>query len=389
MKENFIAGASASFLSKLFLQPFDTTKTILQSSANIETGYKNLIDCAVGVVNTQGVTGLYRGFGASIGTSAPSSAIFFATYEAVKKWTEVKFPHSLGKVGPIVAAAVGNVVASVVRVPPEVVKQRVQARVYPNMITAITEMSRTEGIGGFYTGYGIQLARDIPYAAIQFMTFETLKKAYGVNRPLAAGETKRPAVSEAKKVLTNLWMGAVAGLVASVVTTPMDVVKTRVMTQDLTQGAVKIGVRQTVRSILKHEGPLAFTYGMLPRVMLKVPASALFLVAYEGMKRLLIALEVTQQAANLVKERAAREARELARKAKAAKLKQRQEERERKSTVEPEVFLHERDFDEILSPRGINGISEAMLASMVLTGPSSRRERSSLRKVAGRKGGKT
>jgi hypothetical protein len=92
----------------------------MQSSANIETGYKNLVDCAVGVVNTQGVTGLYRGFGASIGTSAPSSAIFFATYEAVKKWTEVKFPHSLGKVGPIVAAAVGNVVASVVRVPPEV-----------------------------------------------------------------------------------------------------------------------------------------------------------------------------------------------------------------------------------------------------------------------------
>lgn len=30
MKENFIAGASASFLSKLVLQPFDTTKTILQ-----------------------------------------------------------------------------------------------------------------------------------------------------------------------------------------------------------------------------------------------------------------------------------------------------------------------------------------------------------------------
>jgi hypothetical protein len=55
-----------------------------------------------------------------------------------------------------------------------------------------------------------QLARDIPYAAIQFMTFETLKKAYGVNRPLKAGETKRPAVSEAKKVLTNLWMGAVS-----------------------------------------------------------------------------------------------------------------------------------------------------------------------------------
>jgi hypothetical protein len=122
---------------------------------------------------------------------------------------------------------------------------------------------------------------------------------------------------------------------------------------------------------------------------LQVPASALFLVAYEGMKRLLIALEVTQQAASLVKERAAREARELAQKAKAAKLKQREEERERKSSLDPEVFLHERDFEEISSPRGISGISEAMLASMVLTGPSSRRARSSLRKVAGRNGGKT
>lgn len=74
----------------------------------------------MGVVKTQGVMGLYRGFGASIGTSAPSSAIFFATYEAVKKWTEAKFPKTLGQVGPIVGAAVGNVVASVVRVPPEV-----------------------------------------------------------------------------------------------------------------------------------------------------------------------------------------------------------------------------------------------------------------------------
>jgi hypothetical protein len=72
----------------------------------------------------------------------------------------------------------------------------------------------------------------------------------------------------------------VAGLVASVVTTPMDVVKTRVMTQDLTQGAVKIGVRQTVRSILKHEGPLAFTYGMLPRVMLKVGVFSLLVCEF-------------------------------------------------------------------------------------------------------------
>lgn len=112
---------------------------------------------------------------------------------------------------------------------------------------------------------------------------------------------------------------------------------------------------------------------------LQVPASALFLVAYEGIKRLLITLEVTQRAAQLVNIKAAQEARELARKTrKAAKLKKREEEeqrRQRRGMQETNGLLPDNEFEDLSSPRAM---SEAVLASIVLSGPAMRRLRNTL-----------
>ena len=56
------------------------------------------------------------------------------------------------------AAVVGNVVASVVRVPPELMKQRVQTGAYRDMGDALVKMlASPEGPRGFYTGWSTQL----------------------------------------------------------------------------------------------------------------------------------------------------------------------------------------------------------------------------------------
>ncbi len=87
----------------------------------------NLSQCMVRLVKERGLGGLYTGFLASIAVSAPSSAVFAVGYEFSKNALESTPLHQFA---PVLAAALGNVTASIVRVPPEVIKQRVQAAVY-------------------------------------------------------------------------------------------------------------------------------------------------------------------------------------------------------------------------------------------------------------------
>lgn len=105
----------------------------VQATKELRGGYTNLAQCMVGLVRNRGFGALYTGFLASIAVSAPSSAVFAAGYEFSKAWVE-KASHDsalpLLQLAPVLAAAFGNVAASVVRVPPEIIKQRVQAGIY-------------------------------------------------------------------------------------------------------------------------------------------------------------------------------------------------------------------------------------------------------------------
>ncbi|GJP51824.1 hypothetical protein CLOM_g10956 [Closterium sp. NIES-68] len=290
----------------------------------------------------------------SIAVSAPSSAIFLTAYEQAKRAVETTIntltgfrsfetrehsrEHTVGReslagrdvgsgkwdvdgwwteekraqvrslllpAAPALAAVAGNVVSSIVRVPPEVVKQRVQAGQFRGFLAAVTSMWRAEGLLGFYTGYSTMVARDIPYAAIQFTTFETLKRRR--ERVLAARALPNPAsfaglagsgghgsksvaarqLSHGELLLSNMWIGAMAGAMATIFTSPLDVLKTRVMTQEASPGQAYLGTRQMLAKVWAEEGIVAFGRGMAPRLLYKVPSSAVFLVCYEAMRRIM------------------------------------------------------------------------------------------------------
>ncbi|KAG6549789.1 hypothetical protein Mapa_008770 [Marchantia paleacea] len=302
--DNFFSGASASLCSKVILQPFDTSKTVLQATKELRGGYTNLAQCMVGLVRNRGFGALYTGFLASIAVSAPSSAVFAAGYEFSKTWIEKASQDTalpLLQLAPVLAAAFGNVAASVVRVPPEIIKQRVQAGIYRNVFEATTSVWMKEGVTGFYRGYTAMVARDIPYSALQFMTFEILKRRRLRTR-LNSKQQSKPKNGEG--MMTDMWMGAIAGAVASTLTTPLDVVKTRVMTQTLAGRALYPGLPATVKQIWIEEGLVGFGRGMLPRVLYKVPASAVFLVCYEAMKRILSSARRARQMKHIKSEKA-------------------------------------------------------------------------------------
>ena len=71
--------------------------------------------------------------------------------------------------------------------------------------------------------------------------------------------------------------------IGSLLTNPMDVVKTRLMTSQDNGG----GVWTCVARILREEGPGAFLIGTPARLMHKIPANGLFFLFYELFRTML------------------------------------------------------------------------------------------------------
>ncbi|KAL6960342.1 S-adenosylmethionine carrier 1, chloroplastic/mitochondrial, partial [Sarracenia purpurea var. burkii] len=73
------------------------------------------------------------------------------------------------------AGAIGGIAASLIRVPTEVVKQRMQTRQFASAPDAVRLIVSREGFKGLYAGYGSFLLRDLPFDAIQFCIYEQLR----------------------------------------------------------------------------------------------------------------------------------------------------------------------------------------------------------------------
>lgn len=76
----------------------------------------------------------------------------------------------------------------------------------------------------------------------------------------------------------TIMVGALSGGLAAVVTTPFDVMKTRMMTAP--QGR-SVSMSMVAFSILRHEGPLGLFKGAVPRFFWIAPLGAMNFAGYE------------------------------------------------------------------------------------------------------------
>ncbi|KAF2131516.1 mitochondrial carrier [Dothidotthia symphoricarpi CBS 119687] len=270
---SLIAGGLAGTTVDLSLYPLDTLKTRLQSSA--------------GFAASGGFNGIYRGVGSAIVGSAPGAALFFITYDSIKRnfaptpstrYTADGKPYtsapdaSSGAAVHMLAASLGEVAACAVRVPTEVVKQRAQASQHPSSRAAlmyILDQRRTRGLAHvwreLYRGWSITIIREVPFTVIQFPLWEALKK-------WRQAQTGRGHVSG----LEGGLLGSMAGAVAAGITTPLDVLKTRMMLASEKQPLFTM-----LSVILKESGPGAFFAGIGPRIGWISVGGAIFLGSYQ------------------------------------------------------------------------------------------------------------
>ncbi|KAL6509841.1 putative S-adenosylmethionine carrier 2, chloroplastic [Orobanche gracilis] len=203
-EESAVAGASAGAVVESVLYPIDTIKTRLQA-----------VHGGGGII----LKGLYSGLAGNLVVVIPASAIFIGVYEPTKQKLLKILPENLSAVAHLAAGAVGGAASSIVRVPTEVIKQRIQTGQFVSAHQAVRHIVAKEGFRGLYAGFGSFLLRDLPFDAIQFSIYEQLRIGY----KLAA----RRDLNDPETAI----IGAFAGAITGAMTTPLDVIKTRLMVQ--------------------------------------------------------------------------------------------------------------------------------------------------------------
>ena len=227
----WIAGAIAAFTVDLIVYPLDTLKTRLQSP-----DYKRIYTNN-GVANRAMFRGVYQGVGSIILATLPSSGAFFTTYEGVKSMLEKRNARANGGVWvpqPFVHAAASGtaeLVSCAIITPAEVIKQNAQMvdnsdKSRPRVNATLQTLKRFQSNPlALWRGYAALAGRNLPFTALQFPMFERLKEGIKQHRDDRGTRTNTLIESGA---ITAVSAGT-AGSIAAVVTTPVDVVKTRIM----------------------------------------------------------------------------------------------------------------------------------------------------------------
>ena len=205
--------------------------------------------------------------------------MFWSIYSAAPaQLAEPLAAAGLSALLPTACAASAAVCVCAVRNPFEVVKQQMQAGLHSSTQQAVATILRSEGLRGFSAGYGSTVLREVPFDALQFSLYEALKLR-------AAAVRRRELV-----LWENCALGAVAGGCAAAATTPLDVVKTRLMTQTTLPAHLRYaGVRDCFSRILREEGSAVLFRGLRQRVAWISVGGSIFIGSFEEGKRQLLA----------------------------------------------------------------------------------------------------
>ncbi|XP_066051730.1 mitochondrial S-adenosylmethionine carrier protein isoform X1 [Chamaea fasciata] len=256
------AGGVAGVCVDLILFPLDTVKTRLQSPQ--------------GFRKAGGFRGIYAGVPSTAIGSFPNAAAFFITYENVKSLLPHGSSSYLSPATHMVAASLGEVVACLIRVPSEVVKQRAQVSPSSSTLRILSHTLYQEGIQGLYRGYKSTVLREIPFSLVQFPLWESLKDLWSWKQGHVV-DSWQSAVC-----------GAFAGGFAAAVTTPLDVAKTRIMLAKAGSSNASGNVLAALGGIWRTQGLSGLFAGVVPRMAAISLGGFIFLGTYEKTRQLLL-----------------------------------------------------------------------------------------------------
>ncbi|KAL4883013.1 mitochondrial carrier domain-containing protein [Aspergillus karnatakaensis] len=280
---HFALGSIAGAFGAFMVYPIDLVKTRMQNQRSSRPGerlYKNSLDCAKKVIRNEGFLGLYSGVIPQLIGVAPEKAIKLTVNDLVRGYFTNKETHKIKWGHEVLAGGTAGACQVIFTNPLEIVKIRlqVQGEIAKNVEGAPRRSAlwivKNLGLVGLYKGASACLLRDVPFSAIYFPTYSHLKTDF-------FGESRTHKLG----VVQLLTAGAIAGMPAAYLTTPCDVIKTRLQVEARKGEKAYTGLRHAAVTIFRDEGFKAFFKGGPARILRSSPQFGFTLAAYEVLQK--------------------------------------------------------------------------------------------------------
>ncbi|EME49113.1 hypothetical protein DOTSEDRAFT_119089 [Dothistroma septosporum NZE10] len=295
---HFAAGLGSGVASAVLLQPADLLKTRLQqtNAPSLRHALRHVLD------GPHPVRQLWRGTTPSVIRTGLGSALYFGMLNHMRQYasrvppgTALPAPTSstsksssalpkLGNIANLTTGALARVAAGFLMNPVTVLKVRYESThySYTSLAGAARDVVATEGVRGFFAGFGATAVRDAPYAGLYVVIYEEAKSRLGsLSSVVAAPDGGLAPRSMSSSATINFVSGVVAAVTATAMTNPFDAIKTRLQ---IAPGRYR-NMLQAAKTMLQEEGVRSMFSGLSLRIGRKALSSALTWTVYEEIIR--------------------------------------------------------------------------------------------------------
>ncbi|KAG9239455.1 solute carrier family 25 member 38 [Amylocarpus encephaloides] len=301
---HFVAGLGSGVLSAVLLQPVDLLKTRVQQS-----GHGSLLSTIREISKSStSILSFWRGTLPSALRTGFGSAIYFTSLNALRQNVArsnllasisvldktLVSNHSsslpkLSNLANLTTGAMARASAGFMLMPMTVIKVRYESNLfaYNSIAGASRDILGTEGLRGFFAGFGATAIRDAPYAGLYVLFYEQLKKylstlSHSVPLPLPNDLSSIPVVMKTSTSASiNFGSGILAAGLATAITNPFDAIKTRIQLEPKKYH----NILHAAKLMVGGEGVKSLFDGLGLRMGRKAVSSALAWTVYEELIR--------------------------------------------------------------------------------------------------------
>lgn len=279
--------------------------------------YYSTVDGLRKIARNEGFTTLWRGLSPTLVMTIPANIIYFTGYDWLRFSPMSPFSSFSTDYAPLVAGSIARLVAATSVSPVELIRTRMQAASGASTTNHLVEtfngirsMVASNGYTSLWRGLTLTLWRDVPFSGLYWWGYESIRSRIsdlreerqgrsvardaidGLNRTTARRRSQSRE-NHTETFLDSFTAGATSGALASILTMPFDVGKTRTQIHHDSPRRVAGGAlapeEQSMARLLWHifktEGFPGLWRGWIPRTLKVAPACAIMISSYEVGKR--------------------------------------------------------------------------------------------------------
>eukprot|EP01134_Creolimax_fragrantissima_P007583 CFRG7583T1 len=320
--------------TRMQLSPIPTHNTPVYSQTHLKSPTRSFVGTLTYIARNDGVNALWRGTTTSCFRAVPGVGVYLTLLSHSKAYilqTDIQTARRT-KMSPLqnlLAGSTSRASVAFIFMPVLVIKTRIESGLFltyspTNMIVTMARVVKSEGVRSLWKGTIVTILRDAPFSGLYYLFYEQTKhwlETFVPTKPSITSEVTRPDESSnihltldanknvpthhhtsastptptsivtspsisVKKTLVSLLQsdtiirlgaGSVGGILATAVSHPPDIVRTRIQVSKVK----KVKTMKVISQLIKDEGVRGLFIGLWPRMVRRTLSAALSWTVFE------------------------------------------------------------------------------------------------------------